>query len=753
MRAILTPKRLLLLAGAACLFSAPAWADAPELKPWLNRKLSAEARADALVRAMTTEEKMQIVRTWFPPKAEGMPGAPTDLIPSAGQMVGVPRLGIPTLRESDAGLGVANQVEQRKGDTATALPASLATAASFDREVAYEGGAMIGAEARAKRFNVLLAGGVNLTRDPWGGRDFEYLGEDPLLAGILSGEQIRGVQSNHIVSTIKHFVLNSQETGRIVVDARLDWTAMHESDLLAFKLGIEGGRPGAVMCAYNIVNSDWACENRTLLTDILRGLWGYKGWVMSDWGAVHSTAKAANAGLDQDSGAELDKGDFFRDRLTAAVAAGDVPKARFDDMVRNVLTGIIETGLYDDPMPTTNQPFDIAAHARVAQKVAEEGTVLLRNAGGMLPLAATAKRIVIIGGHADIGVLSGGGSSQVRSIGGIPLEIPLASGPASGFARTTWHNSSPMRAVQALNPRAQVSYVSESDIGAAVAAAKSADLVLVFATQWRTEAQDITNLALPGDQDALIDAVATANRHTVVIIESGGPVLMPWLNKVPAVLAAWYPGQRGGEAIANILFGKVNPSGRLPITFPATDRQAPRPEPVGLVNVANDDAASNAGSPGGETRSFIAKYPEGADVGYRWYGKKGLRPLFPFGFGLSYTQYSYANLKLAGGKTLTASFDVTNVGARAGADVPQLYVTPPSGGAVARLSGFQRIQLRPGETRHVTLTAEPRTLAKWDESAKGWHVLAGQYRAWIGHDSRDTALNGSASLAEQRFAP
>ena len=318
---------------------------------------------------------------------------------------------------------------------------------------------MIGAEARAKRFNVLLAGGVNLTRDPWGGRDFEYLGEDPLLTGVMGGAHIRGVQSNHIVSTIKHFAFNAQETGRMIVDARLDWAALHESDLLAFKLGIEGGHPGSVMCSYNLVNGDWACQNKTLLTDILRGQWGYKGWVMSDWGAVHSTAKAANAGLDQDSGAELDREDFFRERLKAAVASGEVPQARFDDMVRNVLTGVIETGLYDDPVPATNQPIDTDAHARVAQKAAEEGIVLLRNAGGMLPLAATAKRILVIGGHADVGVLSGGGSSQVRSTGGVAIEIPLKSGPAASFARTTWHNSSPMRAVQALNPGARVSYI------------------------------------------------------------------------------------------------------------------------------------------------------------------------------------------------------------------------------------------------------------------------------------------------------
>jgi beta-glucosidase len=749
MRATRLSLRFALLTGAALALTAPSLA-APA-KPWLDRTLSPEARATALVGQLTQDEKLSLVRTWFPPFATGKPGAPTDMIPSAGEMVGIPRLGIPTLRESDASLGVANQVEQRKGDTATALPASLATAASFDPEVAYEGGAMIGSEARAKRFNVLLAGGTNLTRDPWGGRDFEYLGEDPLLSGIMVGAHIKGVQSNHIVSTIKHYALNAQETGRMVYDAHLGQAALHESDLLAFQIGIEKGRPGSVMCSYNIINGDHGCESHELLTSVLRGDWGYKGWVMSDWGAVHSTVKAANAGLDQDSGAELDDGDWFRAKLRTAIAKSEVPQARLDAMVRNILTGVISSGLYDDPSPAAVQPIDTDAHALVAQKAAEEGIVLLRNEGGLLPLAASARKIVIIGGHADVGVLSGGGSSQVRSIGGVPIEIPLKSGPASSFARITWHNSSPLKAVQALNPGAEVTYVDGSDPAAAAAAARSADVALVFATQWRTEAEDIHDLKLPDNQDALIAAVAAANPRTAVVLETGGPVLMPWLEKVTAVLAAWYPGQRGADAIANVLFGKVNPSGRLPMTFPAAESQAPRPQPVGLDITAHDDAAANAGSPGGMAKSFPVEYPEGADVGYRWYAKKGETPLFPFGYGLSYTKFAYSHLRVTGGAALTVSFDVTNSGKTAGADVPQLYVTPPAGGATARLAGFERVTLAPGETRHVTLTAERRTLSIWDETARGWHLAGGRYAAAIGHYAGDAALKGDATLTDQKF--
>lgn len=286
---------------------------------------AARARASAIVARMTIDEKIALVHALFPPMAAGK--TTEELIPSAGHVDAIPRLGMPTVRESDASLGVANQVEQRKGDVATALPASLATAATFDPAIARAGGEMIGAEARAKRFNVLLAGGVNLTRDPWGGRNFEYMGEDPLLAGIMGGEHIAGVQSSRIASTIKHFALNAQETGRNVYDGRIGEAEMRMSDLLAFEIAIERGRPASVMCAYNKVNGDWSCENDFLLNKVLKRDWAYPGWVMSDWGAVHSTAKAANAGLDQQSGQELDAAPYFAEPLRTAVDNGQVVRA------------------------------------------------------------------------------------------------------------------------------------------------------------------------------------------------------------------------------------------------------------------------------------------------------------------------------------------------------------------------------------------------------------------------------------------
>ncbi|WP_107955807.1 beta-glucosidase family protein [Sphingomonas faeni] len=715
---------------------------------WRDTTRTAADRADALVKAMTRAEKLLYVHGIFPPMAKPVT---SDMIPSAGYVPGVPRLGIPTLRESDASLGVANQVEQRKGDVATALPASLATAASFDPAIAYAGGAMIGSEARAKTFNVLLAGGVNLTRDAWNGRNFEYLGEDPLLTGVMGAASIRGVQSNHIVSTIKHFALNSQETGRAVLDARIDPTALRESDLLAFEIAIADGKPGSVMCAYNRIDGDYACENKFLLTDVLRGDWRYPAFVMSDWGAVHSTEKAANAGLDQESGQELDAKVYFGTPLADAVAAGRVSTARLDDMVRRILTGVIASGLYDNPTPKSAQPIDYAANAEIAQRTAEAGIVLLRNEKGLLPLAKTVRSIVVIGGHADVGVLSGGGSSQVRSVGGVPIEIPLKSGAAASFARITYHSSSPLRAIRALAPNAQVTFVDGTDPVAAAKAARAADLAIVFATHWQTEAQDATSLSLPDNQDAVIDAVAAANRRTIVVLETGGPVLMPWATRVTAIVEAWYPGQRGGEAIARVLFGEVDASGRLPISFPRTIEQLPRPRPItSPTGATSNDASANAGA--GDA-SLLPAYPvtyqEGANVGYRWYASRKDTPLFPFGFGLSYANTKISNPRFSGGTNASVTFAVTNQTARTGTAVPQLYATSPDGGT-PRLVGWSRQTLAAGETRNVTITADPRALARWETS--GWRLKGGAYALKLATDAQTKIGAGTVILTDRRLA-
>ncbi|HEX8554609.1 MAG TPA: glycoside hydrolase family 3 C-terminal domain-containing protein, partial [Sphingomonas sp.] len=399
---------------------------------------------------------------------------------------------------------------------------------------------------------------------------------------------------------------------------------------------------------------------------------------------------------------------------------------------------------------------DYPANALVAQQAAEAGIVLLKNEAGMLPLARSARRIVLIGGGADVGVLSGGGSSQVRSVGGAPIEIALSTGAAASFARYTYHASSPLIALRKALPGAQVTFVDGRNLNATVQAARGADLAIVFATQWTTEAQDVPDLRLPDHQDALIAAVAAVQPRTVAVLETGGPVLMPWLSKVPAVLQAWYPGQRGGEAIANVLTGRVNPSGRLPITFPADASQPPRPAPVGLdklTSVEAQAAANPANASGYQLPSFPVEYQEGADVGYRWYEKKQQKPLFSFGHGLSYTNFAYRNPVVTGGRALSVSFDVVNTGRIAGADVPQMYVTRAGSPAPMRLAGFTRVMLKPGESRRITLVAEPRVIADYDVKLPGWRIAGGRYRVALARDAADRSMVLDATLNAATMKP
>lgn len=710
--------------------------------------VAARARAEGLVAEMSLEEKVGLVSSYFPllsPRAEEL-----KMTPSSGFNPGLPRLGIPPLRINDASLGVANVLNARKDDTATALPSSLATASAFDPELAYAGGAAIGAEARAKTFNMLLAGGMNLTRDPWAGRNFEYLGEDPLLAGVMAGASVQGVQSNKIASTLKHLALNAQETGRMVMDARIDRAALRESDLLAFEIALEIGRPASVMTAYNKVNGEYAGEHAELINGVLKGDWAFPGWVMSDWGAVHSTAKAAMAGLDQESGLELDQtlngAIFFTDRLLDAVLDQSVPESRVDDMVARILVGMILTGAMDEPVPKTPQQIDHQAGAWVAQRIAETGVVLLRNEGGLLPLSRDVRRIVVIGGHADVGVPSGGGSSQVRSVGGAPIERRLTSGDGAWFCRETYHASSPVLALRALAPEVQIDFVQGRDLAEAALAAAAADVAVVFAVQWRSEAMDAETLALPDAQDELIAAVASANPNTVVVLETGGPVLMPWLDQTPAVLAAWYPGQRGGEAIARILFGEVNPSGRLPITFPATEIQAPRPKPGGLAELKDRDARKAAGERRAAIAPFSVDYVEGANVGYRWYEATDQEPLFPFGHGLSYTSFAYSDLDLAAAPQ-AVSVTVSNTGVRSGADVVQVYVLAADSAGVEtwRLAGFARVELDAGQSRRLSVPLETRAFSRWDEAARCWRRHSGPLRIAVARSARTRDLEGEVS--------
>ncbi len=697
----------------------------------------ADRRAAATEAAMTNDERVSLLNgiMAMPLGDVKIPeGAPFG----AGYIPGIPRLDVPALTETDASLGVS-YLGGLRGDGATALPSGMAMGSTWSPDLMKKGGALIGGEAHAKGFNVLLAGGINLVRDPRGGRAFEYLGEDPLHSGLLGGAAVAGIQSQNVISTVKHFILNPTEIGRQFHNGVIDEGALRMSDLLAFEIAIEKGQPGSIMCAYNKVNGAQACGNDRMLNGILKGDWRYKGWVMSDWGSVRATDFALK-GLDQQSGSQLDAAVFFGQPLLDAANRDKRYQSRISDMSRRVLRSIYAVGV--DRNPARKAPIDVAAGAAIAQEIAEKGMVLLRNSDNILPLAASAKRILVVGGYADAGVLSGAGSSQVQGQGGPAVSLPtVKDGPFTALMAQNYHRSSPLDAIRARAPQAEVVYRDGRYPAEAAIAAKNADLVIVFGTQWMSEGLDVPDLSLPQGQDAVIAAVAKANPKTVVVLETGGPVAMPWKNDVGAILAAWYPGARGGEAIAALLFGDVNPSGRLPVTFPASVAQLPRPALPGAETV--EPSFAGHGKPG---QTLDIDYNiEGADVGYRWLARKGVKPLYPFGFGLSYTSFERSGLAVTGGANPAAAFALRNSGARAGADVGQVYLIETPRGKTRRLVAFARVDLKPGEIRRVEMPIDPRLLADW--GPKGWAIAPGTYRFALGASAEDLIEETGITLA------
>jgi beta-glucosidase len=685
---------------------------------WLNTKLSPDARAEKLLAAMTLDEKLLLVfgymgatypencappQPCYNPPAEAIEG-------SAGYIPGIPRLGVPPQWQTDASLGVATSALGKIKRERTALPSGLASAASWNPDMAHEGGTMIGDEARRSGFNVMLAGGVNLLREPRNGRNFEYAGEDPLLAGTIVGAQVAGIQSNHLIATIKHFAVNDQETDRHAANSILDPAAARISDLLAFQIALERSNAGAVMSAYNLLNGTYASENTWLLTEVLRGDWGFKGYVMSDWGGVHSTVAAAVAGLDQESGFPFDTTPYFREPLKAVIEKGDVSMTRINEMVRRIVRSMFAHGLFE--YAVTIQAVDYASHNEVSRIAAEQSAVLLKNANAILPLAPDTKRIAVIGGYADKGVLAGGGSSLVYPIGGNAVPNIL---PTSWPGPIMYYPSSPVAEMRKLAPQAAITFDNGFDQNGAVLLARNSDVVILFATQWAGEAFDVA-LHVDGQQEQLIAAVASANPKTIVVLETGGPVLMPWSNQVAGILEAWYPGTAGGAAIANLLFGKVNPSGHLPVTFPQGLEQLPHPSAPASGDVS---------------------YTEGAAVGYKWFDAKGHEPLFAFGHGLAYTTFAFSKLVATASKnSIAVNFEVRNTGARMGMGVPQVYVGGDGWEAPKRLAGWQKIALAPGATTTLTLTVDPRVFAMFDVTSNTWKISAGTYQVMLGSSAR-----------------
>jgi beta-glucosidase len=672
-----------------------------EACPWVGSSAPVEERVDQVLSRLTPAEKIGLVHG---------SGTVADVVkPTAypGLVKAVQRLCIPQLALSDGAAGVGNN---KSG--VTQLPAPNSLAASWDRTLAAAYGDVVGAEVRGKGANVALGPTLDLARDPRAGRSFETFGEDPELTGALAVPQIRAIQDNGVIAQAKHLAAYNQETlrdtelGNMVVDER----TLQELYLPAFEDAVRDGDVGSVMCSYNFVNGVQACNNTYLLSQVLKGQFGFGGFVTSDWLAMHASVAAANAGLDL----QMPGGCYFGTRLNAGLAVGEVPMSRLDDMVRRILRPMFARGIFDHPDPgTPDTVVTSPAHVGVAREVAEQGTVLLKNEHNVLPLTGPGS-VAVIGNAAGAGVLGSGGGS-------VHVVAPSIVTPYQGIS------------ARAARDRIAVTFDDGGNRARAASVAKAAGTAVVFVAKWSTESKDAGNISLSNADNQLIEAVSAANPNTVVVLNTGGPVTMPWLSKVRGVFAAWYPGQEYGHAIASLLFGDTNPSAKLPITFPTGLDQVP--------------ARGFARFPGGQ-------YTERLAVGYRWYDQQQLNPLFPFGFGLSYTDFSVGGLvvgPVGPGGTVNVTVSVTNTGARAGAEVTQLYLShPASDGEPPRLlKGFEKVQLNPGETKPVRFTLDARAFSHWDATGHQWIRSAGDYTVSVGDSSRHLPLTGVVRVSNR----
>lgn len=807
-------------------------------RPWMNQSLSPDKRADLLLKQMTLKEKAQMmhgIRTsdhyrYIPP---------------------IPRLGVPAIKMNNGPAGVSSGgVTQYP---ATALPAPVSVAASWEPSLGHLYGVVQAKETKDLGRNLLEGPDVNIMRVPRNGRTFESYGEDPYLTSKMAVSDIKGIQSQNVIATVKHYIANNQEHNRFTVNADVGQRALREIYLPAFKAAVKQARVGSVMCAYNKVNSIYSCQNQDMLDNVLKGQFGFKGLVMSDWGATHSTIPSLKAGLDM----EMPTGNYYTyGALKQALDSGQISMANINEHVHRILRTMFRFGLFD--RSPQKSPINVKKDGEIARHIAEQGTVLLKNQNHQLPLSKSVKSIAVIGPEADQAMTGGGGSSQVKPLykvsplegikkrAGSDVKVRFARGdysnqlpvvpssyltpsgakanvhglkgeyfnnddfsgspvlqrtdsqvnfdygtgsPAPGVnsdhfsvrwtgtitvpkngeyslgltsddgsklylnhqliidnsgdhSSKTKTKSVSLKAGKAYNIKieyhentgnASISFglAQENAIQQAANIAKSSDVAVVFVGDHESEGHDRDSLSLSGNQDQLISAVAKANKHTIVVLRTGGPVLMPWVNQVPSVLEAWYPGEEDGNAIASVLFGDVNPSGKLPMTFPK--------------NASDVPANTTAQYPGSDG---VAHYSEGIFVGYRHYDKDHIKPLYPFGYGLSYTTFHFSHLKITpkGPKAEAdrkVSLDVTNTGSRAGAEVVQLYLGIPDNNAPEppkQLKRFKKVNLLPGETKRVTFRLNNKALSYWDTKANKWVEQNGDYHVMIGSSSRDIRL-------------
>ncbi|HEV2346707.1 MAG TPA: glycoside hydrolase family 3 C-terminal domain-containing protein [Actinocrinis sp.] len=675
--------------------AAPPAAAASAACPWVGSTAPISQRVGAVLAKMSVSQEVSLLT--------GSSGSSyVGFIPAIGSLC------IPALNLQDGPAGVGDGF-----NAVTQLPAPVDLAATFDTSAAQLYGQVIGSEQTSKGTTIDLGPTINLVRDPRWGRAFESIGEDPYLNGTLGSADIQGVQSTGAMAQVKHLAVYNQETNRNTTsdNAIISNRTLQEIYLPAFHDSVSQGAASSVMCSYSTINGTYACQNPTILTTALRQQFGFGGFVTSDWGATHATAASANAGLNMDMPGN---DGFYGGALTSAVP-GSVTKATLDALTSQVLTEMFAFGLFDRP-PTGSpaQPATSTAHVTSARQLSEEGTVLLKNGGGVLPFGSSVSSIAVIGTDASTSPMTdGGGSAGVNSSGTVTPLQGITSRAGGGVT---------------------VNYNDGSNNTTAASLAASSSVAVVFVNKGESEGSDLSNIDLTSAQNSLISAVAAANPHTVVVLNTGSAVTMPWLSSVSGVLEAWYPGQEDGNAIAALLFGDVDPSGKLPVTFPTSLSQVP-------ANTAAQWPGTNG----------TVQYSEGLDVGYRWYDAKGLTPLFPFGYGLSYTSFSFSNLSISplvkgGAATVTAT--VTNTGSREGADVVQLYVTDPaaSGEPPKQLEGYTRVDLQPGASKAVSFPLTQTNLQYWNDTASAWATSTGNYTVSVGDSDANLPLTGTLAV-------
>lgn len=719
------------------------------LPVYLDETKPVEERVEDALSRMTLEEKVRILHAQ-----------------SKFSSAGVPRLGIPDIWCTDGPHGIRPEVlwdewEQAgwTNDSCTAYPALTCLAATWDRSLAESYGISIGEEAKYRRKNVLLGPGVNIYRSPLNGRNFEYMGEDPYLAGKMSAQYVRGVQSNGVAACVKHYALNNQESHRHTVDVHVDDRALYEIYLPAFKAAVQEGGAWSIMGSYNLYKNQHCCHNQYLLNDILKGEWGFDGAVISDWGGVEVTSEAISNGLDLEYGTWTDgltegKSNVYDTYHLALpylerLRSGEADVKTLDEKVRRVLRLQMRTNLSANH---STGRFVCPEHSAVARRIGDDGIVLLKN-DGILPLDTTgSKKILVVGENAIKKLTVGGGSSSLKAQYEIlPLEGLQAA--LDGKAEVKYERGYVGEVLNSYNGVSTGQDLSDSRtpeqlVNDAVAAAAEADYVIVFGGLNKSKHQDAESAdrldySLPYGQDALVEALAEVNANLVFVNISGNAVAMPWLPKVKAVLQGWFLGSEAGNSIADVLTGRVNPSGKLPFTFP--------------VALADGPISSERQYPGikreGE-KVYDEYYTEGIYVGYRWYESRNVPVLFPFGHGLSYTEFEYGEAMLsasalAEGRTLEVSVPVKNVGKMAGAEVVQLYVSDPECSVdrpVKELKGFGKLYLEPGETGVLKFTLGTDDLAFFDAGKHEWVAEPGVYRVLVGASSADIRAEAEFEL-------